>query len=220
LKHSNDDRPKRIRKPKTPTSTGKMSANSEAGLKQPSVRVEGDIAHNEHNVNELPEELLAEVNESTLKTPSSEKKQKISSGGNKNTYISMVHDAIVFLKERSGSSVQAITKYMLSKNEYLSNLPSQQLSRFILAAIKTGVRTGRFLKIKCSYKVNAAWVKKEKADAQKKKERDKKRKKTPIAVKQKPLDESLMESDHVELDRLLTEEEREERTRQVCSCAF
>lgn len=215
-KISNDNRSKRLprNKTKTPNST---SSDSKSELKISSVHQEGVIDLIESDPIDQYEPLghFDELNESMLKTPSSEKRQK-SSGGNKGTYISMVHDAIVTLKDRTGSSVPAITKCMISKNEHLTNIPSQQLSRLILVAIKSGVNVGRFVKVKCSYKVNSAWTKKEKLDAQKK-EREKNRKKTHPVAKQGNLEDSLIKSniDEMEVDHSRTDEELAEQKRQV-----
>jgi len=203
-KLSNDERPKRNRKPKTPISSGEIFVSDDM-LKKSSTVMDEELVltPNKPNPEEPSEDLSDDVNQRSLKI---EAKQK-TSGLNKSTYISMVHEAIVTLKERTGSSIPAIKNLILSKYVHLAKIPSQQINRLILAAIKTGVRNSRFVKIKCSYKINAEWTKKVKLDAQKKKPRDMKRKKTPV-IKTGVLDDSLVVSDNVQHDYLITEEER------------
>ncbi|GKY92276.1 hypothetical protein MPSEU_000198700 [Mayamaea pseudoterrestris] len=85
---------------------------------------------------------------------------------NTKTYIDYCHEAIASLKDRTGSSNVALWKWMQSN--YAEETTKPQCKRHFFNALKTGVKNGRFVKIKCSYKLNAAW--KDKSKAKKKKE--------------------------------------------------
>ena len=93
----------------------------------------------------------------------------------------MVHEAIVELgNHRSGSSVPAIQKHMKTKYDYLDTVKPKMFTTNVYNAIKTGLKDGRFVKIKNSYKMNTAWVndkkKEHRAKEVKKKAAEKKRK--------------------------------------------
>ncbi|CAN0156459.1 unnamed protein product, partial [Hapterophycus canaliculatus] len=68
----------------------------------------------------------------------------------KPTYNVMVFDAIKTLKERNGSSIQAIKKSITSTYPTLNFTPHQMRS-----ALKKGVESGKFIKVKGSYKLSA-----------------------------------------------------------------
>ena len=57
--------------------------------------------------------------------------------------------AIMALKDRTGSSMLAITKYIAA------NYPAAKNTVAIKAALKAGVKKGTFLKVKASFKVSA-----------------------------------------------------------------
>jgi hypothetical protein len=222
----NDEQTRIRRTPKTPIQIGEdpyyydrdLKSRSQSSTKNAIDLIEQEPSESMINLTGEVIDDLTTPSGSKTKTPSSDRRQK--SSGGKGTYISMVHEAIVSLKERSGSSIPAITKCMLSKYDSLSTMPSQQLSRLILVAVKTGIRAGRFVKVKCSYKVNSAWTKKEKLDAQKK-ERDKKRNKSLDGKVKTDLNISIIdgtkELEDLELNLTLTDEERAELKRQVRS---
>lgn len=67
----------------------------------------------------------------------------------KKTYFEYARDAIVALKERNGSSSQAIKKHMCSANKDLKF--AQHLLR---DALKKGVDSGKLIKVKASFKIN------------------------------------------------------------------
>lgn len=93
-----------------------------------------------------------------------------SPSSNKPTYMMMTHNALVQLGDRNGSSLPAIYKMFFS----LYDKPDEKQTRnLIQAALKNGIKQDRFIKIRCSYKINVVWVKKQKEE-QKKKERKKK----------------------------------------------
>jgi len=154
--------------------------------------------------------------------------------GTSKNYIQLVHEAIATLKDRTGSSQVAIQKYLGST--YPNLLSTAQPNRFkqhVLQALKSGVKAGRFQKIKASYKINMEWKKKEAAakkrkrqqelkkkkekELAKKKEQEQKKqqleKKSPLQAKIDTLSESaknLSERDSVELQKLIAEKRRKE----------
>ena len=98
----------------------------------------------------------------------------------KTTYLTMIHEAIVEIGDRTGSSVPAIQKFIKSKYVHLQNSKPKQFSAAVNNALKAGLKEERFLKVRCSYKINSAWAKKQKAmynsTQAKKKAAEKKRK--------------------------------------------
>lgn len=66
----------------------------------------------------------------------------------KPTYAVMVSESIKALGDRTGSSVQAITKQVQAHYRIDINKPA------LVKAIKKGVQSGTFVQIKASYKLN------------------------------------------------------------------
>lgn len=66
----------------------------------------------------------------------------------KPTYAVMVTESIRAINDRTGSSLQAITKQLQSQYNIDINRPA------LLKAIKKGVEAGDFVQIKASYKLN------------------------------------------------------------------
>ena len=91
-------------------------------------------------------------------TPSSAAKSPSSSGP---TYAQMIHDAIVALKDRTGSSQPAIAKWIKANHPQVAE--TLQFKQRLNQALKTGVRNKRFAKIKASFKISNDWKAKEKA---------------------------------------------------------
>jgi histone H1/5 len=67
----------------------------------------------------------------------------------------MIHEAIVALKDRTGSSAPAISKWILANNEHAKSIPPNMFKSRLNLSIKQGVNDGRFTKIKGSYKINS-----------------------------------------------------------------
>ncbi|CAM9607284.1 unnamed protein product, partial [Discosporangium mesarthrocarpum] len=65
------------------------------------------------------------------------------------TYSEMVVEALLALKERTGSSSPAIKKHMTTNNKDLAFAPHQ-----LRIALKKGVESGKLIKIKGSYKLS------------------------------------------------------------------
>ena len=73
----------------------------------------------------------------------------------KPTYLEMTHEAIVALKDRTGSSAPAISKWILVNNEHAKSTPPNTFKSRLNLSIKQGVKDGRFTKIKGSYKISS-----------------------------------------------------------------
>lgn len=89
--------------------------------------------------------------------------QKKKSG--KPTYIEMTHDAIVALKDRKGSSSIAISKWILANHEHTKSTNPNIFKNKLQQYLKQGVKDGRFVKVKSSFKINPEYTKKQKAAA-------------------------------------------------------
>lgn len=120
----------------------------------------------------------------TIKKPATAASRK-----GKKTMTEMVEEAIKALKDRTGSSVPAITKYIVS------TYPQDENNTFrsrLSQALKRGIKLAHFQKVKASYKISSEWTKKEKQ----KKARDvsrklaEKRKKAQFNHKNKIVDEA------------------------------
>jgi len=66
------------------------------------------------------------------------------------TNFDMIKEAISALKERTGSSTQAIKKWLAANGKPVT------ANHFFLKALKTGVEKGTLIKVKGSYKLSAA----------------------------------------------------------------
>lgn len=76
------------------------------------------------------------------------------------TYTDMIHEAIVALKDRTGSSIPAIKKYMLTENP---SLEGPHFKNRFNTGLKSGLKTERFEKVRQSYKISAKFKEKERA---------------------------------------------------------
>jgi len=107
----------------------------------------------------------------------------------KKTMTEMVEEAIRALKDRTGSSVPAITKYIVATYpQHENNTFRSRLSQ----ALKRGVKMVHFAKVKASYKISAEWTKKEKQKKAREatKKIAEKKKKTQSSQKNKNVDEA------------------------------
>ena len=80
-----------------------------------------------------------------------ERKQKMSAAAPKKSYLELAKEAIAALKERTGSSPQAIKAYITSNHATIKF--AQHLLR---TALSKGVEYGKFIKIKASFKLAAS----------------------------------------------------------------
>jgi len=98
------------------------------------------------------------------------------------TYFSLILEAIVEINDRTGSSIPAISKWMKAKHTELQEVKPKGFSVSVNAAIKVGMKEGKLLKVRCSYKVNKEWMNRTKVEQRdkeaKKKQRNAKRRKT------------------------------------------
>ncbi|KAL7566249.1 hypothetical protein ACA910_011311 [Epithemia clementina (nom. ined.)] len=77
-----------------------------------------------------------------------------SSTSNK-TYAQLIQEAIEALKDRTGSSIPAIKKWLLQEYSHLED--TKHFRQRINQGIKTGLSQGRFEKVRSSYKMSASW---------------------------------------------------------------
>merc|ERR1712032_1368547 len=82
------------------------------------------------------------------KTPS--KKESI-------PYTEVVTNAIMALKDRTGSSQPAILKWIVNNHP---DVDLAKLKKKLNFTLKNGVKSKRFIKIKSSFKINPIWLKK------------------------------------------------------------
>jgi len=139
------------------------------------------------------------------KSPSTASSVRKKSG--KPTYLEMVHDAIVSMKDRTGSSVPAISKWILANNEHVKSAHPNTFKNRVTTSIKQGVKDGRFTKVKNSYKINAEFIKKQKAvtrakeaaqkrlEKQRQKDLEKAKQQREKAIQQKKLEEEKKKAD-------------------------
>jgi len=88
--------------------------------------------------------------------------------------IALIKEAILALKDRTGSSVPAITKWI--ETEKKAPVPAKHVMK---AALKKGVADGTLVQVKNSYKVSAEAKKAMKPKKPKKKAAPKKKKAAP-----------------------------------------
>jgi len=119
----------------------------------------------------------------------------------KPTYLEMTHNAIVALKDRSGSSNIAIGKWVLANNEHCKSVPPNMFKSRLNQAIKAGVKEGRFTKVKNSYKISSEWNKKQKAASRAKDASRKKAEKARTAELEKSKQKKKEQSDEEERKR-------------------
>ena len=83
----------------------------------------------------------------------------MSAAAPKKSYFDLAKEAILALKERTGSSPQAIKSYICT------NHPSIKFAQHLLrSALNKGAETGKFVKVKASFKLAAAEKKEKKVN--------------------------------------------------------
>jgi len=113
-----------------------------------------DMAMDENEKKQQPE--------ASPKTTAKDKGTPSKGGRRKSTsipYTQVIHDAIVALKDRTGSSSPAIQKWIMNNHPTMDPTKLKQKMNFTL---KLGVKSNRFIKIKSSFKINTIWLKTEK----------------------------------------------------------
>jgi histone H1/5 len=149
-------------------------------------------------------------------TPSSSssttKKTPASSSKNKTSYIQMVHDAIIAMKDRTGSSLVAIHKYIVAHHPEIDDNP--RFKTRLRLTLKTGVSSSRLQKIKASYKIDPVFLKKNKKPKPKpKKVKPKKPPPPPPKPKVKKITKAELAAMKEKQERERKEKERQERIR-------
>jgi histone H1/5 len=96
------------------------------------------------------------------------------------SYKAGIIEAITELKDRTGSSMISIKKFMMTKIE---GGGKKWMNATFLAALKAGVAAGELVQVKNSYKVSAEYKKKAIAAAKKKAEPKKKAPKKKTTAK-------------------------------------
>jgi len=141
-------------------------------------------------------------------TPGSRKKS------GKPTYLDMTHDAIVSLKDRTGSSVPAISKWILANHEHAAAASANLFKNRLGKSVKEGVKEGRFVKVKSSFKINPDWIKKQKAatkakEAARKKAEKQRQKELEKAKHQVKADAEKKKSEELKAKKKAEEENKE-----------
>lgn len=126
-------------------------------------------------------------------------------GSGKLSYLEMVHEAIANLKDRTGSSVPAIQKWIKGKYPDKASKPDV-FKNNINKAIKAGVKEKRLIQIKASYKINTEWTNKQKAVT---KAKEAAKKKAALKIK-KELEKKRAQSNE-EADKRKAEEDEKKR---------
>jgi hypothetical protein len=130
------------------------------------------------------------------------------------SYFTLVHEAIVELNDRTGSSIPAIMKFLKNKHPELEEMNPNFLQSSINNAIKTGIKENKLVKIKASYKINREWLNKEKnafkSREAKKKAAEKKKKEASVEKKKENMKVELTSVDKQLMDATLTSDERED----------
>ncbi|KAL7437218.1 hypothetical protein ACHAXM_005517 [Skeletonema potamos] len=123
----------------------------------------------------------------------------------------MIHEAIVAIKDRTGSSVVAMSKWILANHEHAASINQNMFKSRLNMALKQGVKEERFIKVRASYKINAEWTKKERAKEAAKKKAEQKKKKELEKMSQKKKEEMAKkkaEADKKKKEASMTPEER------------
>lgn len=164
--------------------------------------------------------LKSDEAESSMKSPANEKSpaskspgasQSKSKKGGKPSYVDMIHEAIVTIKDRTGSSVVAISKWILANHAHAAAINQNMFKSRLNMALKQGVKEERFMKVKASYKINPEWTKKQRAKEAAKKKAEQKKKKELEKLSQKKKEEMAKkkaEEDRKKKEANMTPEER------------
>ena len=102
------------------------------------------------------------------KTSTAKKKRRASIGTAKSlnkTYEQLIHEAIVALKDRTGSSQPAISKWIMATYPAFEDGPTYR--RNLNSSLKNGVKKEHFAKVKASYKISAKFKEKERSKKRK-----------------------------------------------------
>ncbi|CAB9501476.1 expressed unknown protein [Seminavis robusta] len=200
-----------------------IESNGEGPASPANNNDEDDDGDNDENENENGAK-AAKSGSAAAKKRDRSKAAEVAKRGTSKPYIELVHEAIVELKDRTGSSQPAVMKYLLAKYPNLqTSAPNNRFKTHVLAALKSGVKSKRFIKVRASWKINAEWKKKQVAaqkrkrlqEAKKKKESREKKKEEELENQKDPLQKKIdslraKNPDSGELKKLLAEVKRKE----------
>lgn len=148
------------------------------------------------------------ANASSKKSPTSKGSSK---KGGKPSYIEMIHEAIVAIKDRTGSSAIAISKWILAHHQHAASINQNMFKSRLNLALKQGLKEERFMKVRASFKISPEWTKKQRAKEAAKKKAEQKKKKELEKLSQKKKEEMAKkkaEADKKKKEANLTPEER------------
>jgi histone H1/5 len=151
-----------------PTTDDDSVANATAAVESPpnvAAAVSNGSGISNNNKKKVKTPATTTASASAEKENGSSRRRSSGGGGNKLTYQQYIHQAIVALADRTGSSQPAIGKWILQNHDSLGG--NAQFKNHLNAALKQGVKANHFVKIKASYKIAAAWKEKERAKKRK-----------------------------------------------------
>jgi len=147
-----------------------------------------DVAHQESS--DAAHQESSDAANKSPKTPSKKPNKSI-------PYTEVITNAIIALKDRTGSSQQAIQKWIVTNYPCMDPVKLKKRMNFTM---KNGVKSKRFVKIKSSFKINPIWLKK--------KEKPKKKVPTKAALAKVAIEKAKEEKAKAEkLEKVLTKEE-------------
>ena len=123
----------------------------------------------------------------------------------KKSHIQLVHDAIVAMKDRTGSSQVAIQKYIMANHK---DVDMDRFKQRLLLTLKQGIKSKRLIKFKASYKIHPDFLKKQRRAAA-----ATKKPKAPQPKPQKKLSAAELRALKEKEERERKEKERQERIR-------
>ena len=135
---------------KLTTSTPQMSSNTDSNVNANPSDDDSTLTELKKSPNDAAKMPAKKSPKKASSTPSSARKRS-----GKPTYITTVHDAIVAMKERSGSSAKAISNWIVANSQFAKGIHPQVFKTRLLLAIKQGVKENRFAKVKGSYKISS-----------------------------------------------------------------
>merc|ERR1712238_416451 len=150
-----------------------------------------EMVDNEHQESsDVAHQESSDAANKSPKTPSKKNNKSI-------PYTEVITNAIVALKDRTGSSQQAIQKWIVNNYPCMDPVKLKKRMNFTM---KNGVKSKRFVKIKSSFKINPIWLKK--------KEKPKKKVPTKAALAKVVVEKAKEEKSKAEkLEKALTKEE-------------
>ena len=149
---------------------------------------------------------MEEPTKTPAKTPS-KGTAKSPGGSPKVSYIQLVHEAIVALKDRTGSSQIAIQKHISATHP---EIDAKKLKQRLSLTLKAGLKGKRFVKFKASYKIHPDAKKKPK---KKKNQKSKSKSNQKLTAKKKELTPAQLAAQREKERQAAKEKARQERIR-------